>query len=385
MRNGVDVFETDVSAIAKRLDIDRDTRISFTEFNKFFSFPNYSKESIQYKSSNLTGSINRSNLYESKSSVRRYESPMRTTGSSLRSLNESYSPNKTVRFSSPLRESYTNPIVSRSPVLSRSPVITRNTVRSPIRTNLRSPIRSPIRSPLRTTLRSPLRVSDRSPNRSLLKSVDSLNRSVVRNNESFSVSKPSLSTYLSLEEENFQNFLNEIISVENEIERSKCNLALRSDFNVEDAFRIFELDSRGYVSDLDIKFGLNSLDLYPTSEEINLLLKRYDTRNTGAISYTSFFNMVAPLDREYRRMIEGRLPSEYVYRYNKSDVLLPTTKVYLQNLFSLMIKSEAKMEGWRQRLNTMVRFDVRRIFDKFDSIEKGYLSESDVKYVFNHR
>jgi hypothetical protein len=229
---------------------------------------------------------------------------------------------------------------------------------SPLRSTV--PVRSPLKSPLRST---------------------NLNKSVERTRTNVNLGSSTSNLYsLSYEEENFLNFLKDLLSVEAEYERSKCDLVLRSDFNVEDVFRIFELDGRGYLTDLDLKFGLNSLDIFPTSEEIALLLRRFDNLNEGVLSYASFFDLLAPVDREYRRMLENRLPSSYVSRYNKSDVFLPTTKLYLHNFFNLVLRSEARLEGWRQRLNKLPRFNLRSIFQKIDRLDRNSVNEVDVKF-----
>jgi Ca2+-binding EF-hand superfamily protein len=228
-------------------------------------------------------------------------------------------------------------------------------------------------------VRSPLRESttyrlERSIDNSRL----NLSSSMTNFKSTSNLNNISTYSYPSYEEENFISYLKEVIARENEIERSKCDLVLRSDFNVEDAFRVFELDGRGYLTDLDLKYGLNALDIYPSSEEINLLIRRYDARNEGVISYANFFEIVAPLDREYRRMLEGRLPSGFEGRFNKADVFLPTTKLYLQNLMNLHLRSESRIEGWRQRLNKMLRFNTRTIFERIDRLEKGYVNETDL-------
>src|SRR5690348_1234605 len=81
-RNGADVTDGDVLAIIKRLDTDRDTRISFTEFKRFFNFPNVStKDTYTFKSSNLSNTLSKSTLYDTKSSFNRFDSPLRRTAS----------------------------------------------------------------------------------------------------------------------------------------------------------------------------------------------------------------------------------------------------------------------------------------------------------------
>ncbi len=86
------------------------------------------------------------------------------------------------------------------------------------------------------------------------------------------------------EEHNFQAFLKDVMMWENEVERLKCDLALRADFNLQDGFRVFEVDKKGYFNDIDFKYGANFLDVFPTSEEISLSFKRYT--NGGEVMFT---------------------------------------------------------------------------------------------------
>lgn len=47
------------------------------------------------------------------------------------------------------------------------------------------------------------------------------------------------------------------------LERAKIDLSLRIDFNLIDAFRIFDVEGKGWLSVGEIKEALNVLDLYP--------------------------------------------------------------------------------------------------------------------------
>ena len=91
-------------------------------------------------------------------------------------------------------------------------------------------------------------------------------------------------SFVSYEEENFINYLKELLDLEGQLEKAKCDNIIKSDFNGEDAFGIFEVDRRGYVTDLDLKYGLNSLGIFPTQEEIALLIKRFDSRGEGILT-----------------------------------------------------------------------------------------------------
>jgi hypothetical protein len=123
----------------------------------------------------------------------------------------------------------------------------------------------------------------RSPQRSLSPRFERLIASNGIGYRSIQSSFKSSGNCVTYEEENFIAFLRDLIEIENEIEKAKIDLTYRTDFNVEDAFRNFELDGRGYVTDVDIKYGLDALDVFATREEIVLLIKRYDIQGEGVL------------------------------------------------------------------------------------------------------
>ena len=95
-------------------------------------------------------------------------------------------------------------------------------------------------------------------------------------------------------------------------------------------------------------------------------------------SFSNFFDMVAPVDRDFRRKIENRLPSICNPRHNKSDNLLPSTRLTFQDLLKLLIRSEVKIESLRQKMNRLSRFSIKSIFQRIDKLDKNYLLDSDV-------
>ena len=72
----------------------------------------------------------------------------------------------------------------------------------------------------------------------------------------------------SYEQTQFVDYLRMVMDAESRIEKAKIDLALRPDFNVEDAFRIFELDGRGFITEDDLKNGINVLEIYPTCSDV---------------------------------------------------------------------------------------------------------------------
>jgi len=65
------------------------------------------------------------------------------------------------------------------------------------------------------------------------------------------------------EDDELANAFKEQISIDKDLESVKQMLALKSDFNLEDAFQLFDVDNRGSVSLREMEDGFNICKLYP--------------------------------------------------------------------------------------------------------------------------
>ena len=92
--------------------------------------------------------------------------------------------------------------------------------------------------------------------------------------------------------------------------------------------------------------------------------------------------MLSPLDREYRLMLENRIPLNQNITLYKSEIFFNSTKVCLQDLFRVLINVEVRVETLRQRLNRLPRFNSRLIYDQIDRLNKGYILDTDVNKIF---
>lgn len=90
------------------------------------------------------------------------------------------------------------------------------------------------------------------------------------------------------EEDALVNGLRDIISLERELESSKVALTLKPDFNLHDAFRIFDQNHDGRISVAEIRDGLAAIGVFPTSEEVDLFFKRYDVSSDGRLDFNEF-------------------------------------------------------------------------------------------------
>lgn len=243
--------EHELLQIVRRMDTDGDGRLNYTEFSNFVrsSYPAVKSEPV---------------------SEPRASSPLKSSAG-LRSSSP-------VR-SSPVRQSHCSPVRC-----------------SPVRHSHCSPVRcSPVRcSPVRCSpVRCPCSLCSVYPCRCC----NSCTAYPCRCCSSCSifpcscpircspVKRPILHLH---EEDQLVNGLRDFIALEREVESSKVALTLKPDFNLHDAFRIFDQGHYGAISVADLRDGLAAIGVFPTSEETDLFFKRYDTGNDGRLNFHEF-------------------------------------------------------------------------------------------------
>ena len=182
-------------------------------------------------------------------------------------------------------------------------------------------------------------------------------------------------------EELITNLFEVIYRTEIELEEIKKVLCLRTDFNVEDAYRLFESRPNGNddLTEVDLLNGLNCLGIYPTNSEIKLIMKRYSLLNTNTLNYSDFFDLIVPFDKDFRNMIENREASPYQPKYNKSDFFLGATKKLIGDLFEKIIVSESKIEVIRKRITKCFALNLNDVASSIDTDKKGYLDNYNIR------
>ena len=151
-----------------------------------------------------------------------------------------------------------------------------------------SPARSQVRG---TSTQSKSLSKARSPVReqkSILKSSKKVQSPSPRSQRSTSAKPKTSKSFLSKDKdinEQLIRFFREFINLEKEVELTKQDLALRTDFNLFDAFRLFDQKGRGLISVNEIEQGFQSLEIYPNKEDVYLFIKRFDRDGDGKLKY----------------------------------------------------------------------------------------------------
>ena len=330
-KNEVVFTEEDVKAVIKRLDINKDKHVDIWEFSAFLLFPeNYKCCCIAHNCClrSICGMANRVECKYVTNEYSKEEARKRTSNLALRmSPQRKYSP------------------------------------------------RSPL-SPLRCGTSH----STTQPNTSISMSTNN-NCTAINDKSRSSNAHTSIHTYIPYETNTnwFLSYIKDVMTFETQIEHAKIELAMYNEFNVEDAFRIFELDGRGFVNVADLKYGLSLLGIYATPNDVKLLMRRVDLKHKGHLSFGDFFDLVTPFEKDYRSMIENRATCERVLlQCGKENAFGIRTKICLQNLLRLIINAESELEHRRMEIVNDVTNVAKEAFRKMDRNGLGKVNDQEM-------
>ena len=187
-----------------------------------------------------------------------------------------------------------------------------------------------------------------------------------------------LNKKLKEEENEFLEYLKEIMISEKKIEKSKIELILNSDFNSEDAFKIFTTNSKNFIKKNDLKYGLNLLNIYPTSKELDILIHKYSLKNDNIIQFSDFFDMIIPYEIQYRDLVKKR-KSNSDENISRSPLIFSyKTSNDLKNLFNIIIKEENKLNDMRKLFSSDLKYNLEIYLNKIDITKNNYFDEQDL-------
>eukprot|EP01016_Furgasonia_blochmanni_P039335 TRINITY_DN4877_c0_g1_i10.p1 TRINITY_DN4877_c0_g1~~TRINITY_DN4877_c0_g1_i10.p1 ORF type:complete len:566 (+),score=122.17 TRINITY_DN4877_c0_g1_i10:78-1700(+) len=176
--------------------------------------------------------------------------------------------------------------------------------------------------------------------------------------------------------------LHGIIKIDQDAEIAKQHLALRQDFNLFDAFRIFDLDQRGSLLAGELESGLKSISVAASRDDIYLLLRRYNYRGDGKFSFSEFADMLTPLEPEYSSLLNSRTPSRRRVSDAFLDLFSSETQRLIINVFNKLIEAELSCEASRRRLQKSPGVSIGDAFRLLDKDQDGNLNHNDIRLSF---
>ena len=354
------LVEQDIDSIFRRIDNDGDHIISYLEFVDCV-MPSRIKEK------------------PSVSRVVRSSSPLRIS-SPLKESHSHVSGTENLRNSSPLRNS---PKRNSSP-LRRSPG--RNTdypkaVYSSSSFYQGSPVRekpfsySPSKS---VTFSNPLNVHTVSESHNGYRRTSPLRNSPSKLHsvrEEINRSPP-------FELREIVRMLEEEIKFSRELESVKNNLALKHDFNLIDAFRMFDAHDRGAFTQMDLENTLSKLGVRTSHEENYLLIKHFSRLQDSRLRFSDFSEMLTPKQEEYSRIMRNKSALN-IPGLDRFKVFARDTVNVLVSAFRVLFEAELSAEQQRQRLNRLPGFNLYQVFNYFDKDKNGFITITEFQQALS--
>ena len=408
-KNEVTYLDSDIRAIIKRLDLNKDGRIDLCEFHALLGFPNcayccpciccnycgtgycdscfseypcYLHGEIPKNNFNIPKNINNINNNNSNQINNSYK----TFNNFDRYNNYTMPPQKNVNLSQPLntRKNYQTSILNNNDNDNNSDY---NQLEEKKISNSLSIRASPKRkySPIQVNLCENCNqiqcICDKDNEKEMHfnNSQTNKNKNSINNNTDNNtiLNNSSLNDF---EKNQFNNFLKKLMQVETELEQEKINLALYPDFNCEDAFRIFEKNGRGFITKDDLKYGLYLLGININDFIVNLLFKRFDLQKLDEINYADFFDMLIPFEKKFRNDVEQRVPRSFSACQN-IEIFSQKTVICLRNVFNLIIGLENEINEMRKGFSILIR-RLKDIFRMFDLKGLGFFNFEDfIRYL----
>ena len=101
------------------------------------------------------------------------------------------------------------------------------------------------------------------------------------------------------------NVFKKQVELDREIESGKQSLTLNHDFNLYDAFALFDKYDKGYVSTYDMEKGLSDLRVFAAGDEATLLVKHF-SKGHSRVNFNEFCGLMVSRENEYARIINSR-------------------------------------------------------------------------------
>lgn len=140
--------------------------------------------------------------------------------------------------------------------------------------------------------------------------------------------------------------------MERELESARIEAALKPDFNLLDAFKLFDTRGTGNISVQDVIVALRENLGFEnfTHDDVYLLFRRHDSNNDGKLNFTELSKVLLPVSREYAALLTDR-PDFYMSRgVPPSQFFNVDTRIDFRNLWQALYKCERACEVLRVSL-----------------------------------
>mgnify|MGYP003840232569 CR=1 FL=1 len=179
----------------------------------------------------------------------------------------------------------------------------------------------------------------------------------------------------------FASALFDMTEIEGKLEKKRRDLALRSDFNLCDVFKMFGGLKKGKKGiDCDDLYDtiINNLELTITKDEVFIMFYKLDKDGDGLINYDEFSNCFMPRAHEYAVILQNR-GGFYGGEADFKKYFEGSTRDLLKLYIKGFVDCEVSIELVRQRICNKIRINNFLAFSSMDEQNRGHLTIDDFR------
>ena len=172
---------------------------------------------------------------------------------------------------------------------------------------------------------------------------------------------------------NFIKYVQFLVKSEKKTISSKDQLCLREDITLKQLFCIFDYNKKNNISKNEFKVVCKKIfGLYPTSDQIVLVFKRYDKNKDDNLNLREFLGMIKPLKEEYASFLFNKKKNG-----NKSEgyqQLSAKSKKLLVEMIRGIIEDEGNYYKYKDDMISQNLFELNSLWEnisKYSNNSKG--------------
>ena len=184
----------------------------------------------------------------------------------------------------------------------------------------------------------------------------------------------------------FVKYIQFLVAKEKKTIDSKDKLCLREDITLKGLFYIFDYNKKNCVSKNEFKSVCRKLfGLYPTSDQIFLVFKRYDKNKDNNLNLRDFLGMIKPLKEEYASFLFNKKSNES--RNGGYQKLSSKSKKLLIEVVRGIIEDEGDYYKFKEDIINKNLFDLNELWDiiyKYSNNNRGLSKMEMSKLLMNN-
>ena len=191
--------------------------------------------------------------------------------------------------------------------------------------------------------------------------------------------KKKLKEYNNSSLTNFLKFIQFIVKNEKKTIDCKDKLCLREDITLKDLFCIFDYNKKNNISKREFKSVCKKLlGLYPTSDQIVLVFKRYDKNKDDNLNIKEFLGMIKPIKEEYASFLFNKKNNNQKLDYQQLSM---KSKKLLVEVVKNIIEDEGNYYKFKDDMINQNLLDLKELWEilfKYSNNNKG-LDKLEIK------